>query len=133
MAILSLPLMLSACSTGIEVVSERSETPVVVNGERSDWTGNLAQSDDRKMEFDFRNDSKFLYILGTTPDRANAMKMMLRGLTMSIRSNEGEELKGSLGMSAGLFVLELQIPLTGDEISQELLPVSSLCFSGCFS
>ncbi len=45
LSILSLPLMLSACSTGIEVACERSETPVVVNGERSDWTGNLAQSD----------------------------------------------------------------------------------------
>lgn len=177
---------LVSCSSAIDVLSDRQETPILINGDRSDWTGNLAQSDDRKLAVGFRNDSQFLYILITTPDRATAMKMLMQGLAVSISSDQGEKLeirypmkplpedlrdirgmekrdeqpdlegfitalkrvndqiqvvtsedypiytapaaggkylKGSFGMSSGQFVVELQIPLSGDEISARLFPV----------
>lgn len=179
--------LLSSCSSVVEVVSDRQESPIIINGDRSDWTGNLAQSDDRKIAFGFRNDSQFLYLLVTTPDRATAMKMLLQGLTISISSGDGEKLDikypikplpedlrdirgmerkdeqpdlesfvqalkkvndqiqvvtkedypiytaaaaiggkhpgGSFGMSSGQFVIELLVPLSGDEIANRLFPV----------
>ncbi|GJQ32881.1 MAG: hypothetical protein HBSAPP04_17200 [Ignavibacteriaceae bacterium] len=177
---------LVSCSSAVEVMSDRQEIPILINGDRSDWTGNLTQSDDRKTAFGFRNDSQFLYLLVTTPDRATAMKMLMQGLTVTINSGKGEKLdikypmkplpedlrdirgmekrdeqpdldgfitalkkvndqiqvvtkddypiytapaaggkylKGSFGMSSGNFVVELQIPLSGDEISGRLFPV----------
>lgn len=178
-------LVLTSCSSGIEVMSSHNGSPIQINGERSDWAGNLVQSDDKKVAFGFRNDQEFLYLLVTTGDRATAMKMLLQGMTVRIKSDNGEELgirypmkplpedireirgignkdeqpglekfvhelkkvndqiqvvtkddypvytsgatqgkslKGSFGMSDGLFVVEMQIPLTGDEIAGRLFP-----------
>jgi len=178
--------VLTSCSSGIEVVSSHADSPIQINGERSDWVGNLIQSDDKKVAFGFRNDQQFLYLLVTTGDRATAMKMLLQGMTVKIKSDNGEELgirypmkplpedlreirgngnkdeqpglekfvhelkkvndqiqvvtkddypvytsgaaqgkslKGSFGVNEGLFVIEMQIPLTGDEIAGRLFPL----------
>lgn len=177
--------MLTSCSSAIEVVSSHADSPVQINGDRSDWAGNLVQSDDKKVAFGFRNDQQSLYLLVTTADRATAMKMLLQGMTVKISSDKGEELvirypmkplpddlrairgngnkdeqpglenfvhelkkvndqiqvvtkddypiytsaaqgkslKGNFGMTDGLFVVEMQIPLSGDEIAGRLFPV----------
>lgn len=176
-------LLFTSCSSGIEVMSKQTDSHVQVNGERSDWAGNLTQVDDGKMAFGFKNDAQSLYILVVTPDRANAMKILMQGLTLWIKSEGGEELgikypmkpltedlreirgagnkkelpelpefvtalkrindqiqvitkdeyplytseagkgkylRGSFGMNEGQFVIEMQIPLAGDDISQRL-------------
>lgn len=176
-------LLFTSCSSGIEVMSKQIDKAILIDGERSDWAGNLTQVDDGKAAFGFKNDEKSLYILFVTPDRASALKILMQGLTLWVKSEGGEELgikypmkplpedlreirgagnkkeqpelpnlvsalkrindqiqvitkedypvytsdaskgkylRGSFGMNEGQFVIEMQIPLAGDDISQRL-------------
>lgn len=89
-----------SCSGLPQLQSENPKTPIVIDGDKNDWSDKSVFIKDANLSFMVSNDDKYLYIFASIP---NGMEFLARGLTIWF-DNKGKEksyfgLHYPLGMS----------------------------------
>ena len=87
--LLFLPLILSGCSSSVQIQSSYNDK-IVVDGKYEEWGTALRSVDDKNIAAGFANDKNFLYLCLVTSDRNAVRKILMNGLTVWIGSSRGK-------------------------------------------
>ncbi|MFH0733868.1 MAG: hypothetical protein V1773_04780 [bacterium] len=82
--IIAVSIFLISCSSATKITSSFSQNSINVDGNQSDWQGQLKPISGEGLAVGFKNDNEKLYICLITTDRAKIMKILHQGLTVWI-------------------------------------------------
>ncbi len=85
----SVLFLLNGCSS-YEIVSKVPETPIIIDGNNSEWKGKLFYLEEESAAVGIYNDNDFLYICFATGDKANIIKIIRMGFTIWFEPEEGK-------------------------------------------
>ncbi len=78
------------CGSNIKLNSQRPETPIISDGEISEWQNNLNYIEEKNVSLGFYNDDDNLYISFKTTDRSIIRQTMGRGFTIWLDAKGGQ-------------------------------------------
>lgn len=92
---LSIIAVFAVSCSSTKVQSDKFNTAIVVNGEKSDWLSNTSKYtlhyfEDQNTTVGVTNDDNFVYFYLMTNNRANSMQILNLGLQVNIKSAAGE-------------------------------------------
>lgn len=85
-------LLLSGCGSTIDLTSSWKEREIIIDGNRSDWSGKTTYYEKHDISLGFRNDQDFLYLCVFTSNRSTQMQILSGGMTVWL-DPEGNENK----------------------------------------
>ncbi len=82
---------LISCSSATKISSSFSDGSIKIDGNQSDWQGQLKPISGEGVAVGFKNDNDKLYICLITTDRAKIMKILRQGLTVWIEPDGSDK------------------------------------------
>lgn len=94
LTILIISLVLSGCSSTQQIISKWKTNNIKIDGNVSDWQGNLLNIEDKKFSIGFQNDEKFLYMCLIVDDPFKAVQMMRAGFIIWFVPDDNSKMLG---------------------------------------
>ncbi len=88
-------LLMTGCSSTVELISTPVPGRININGDASDWGTNLKYIPDEKAAIGISNDQNYFYLCLTTSDMSKVMPMFVGGFTVWLEDeSNGDEVIG---------------------------------------
>lgn len=87
-------IMIYGCSSTPMLESSYSNNGIKIDGEQSDWAGNIKNIKDKGVGVGFQNDKDNLYVCLVTSNRAEMMKILMMGMTVWLKPDNANYMIG---------------------------------------
>ncbi|MBN1779610.1 hypothetical protein JW948_00655 [bacterium] len=104
-----LVLCLNGCRSG-EVTAGRAGTGISVDGDQSDWSGNLVLNEEANAAFGFLRDSTYLYLCLVTRDAELQRQVAGRGLIVWLEADKKSGNRIGIKFPVGMKDMDLPVP-----------------------
>lgn len=84
-------LFLYGCSGASKVESSFANSAIKIDGDQSDWAGNLKTIKDDNVAYGFRNDGQNLYLCLVTSDASKVLRILTMGLTVWLNPGNSKD------------------------------------------
>jgi hypothetical protein len=87
---LLLVILLSGCSSGLKVTSDRRQSDITIDGNDTEWQRGLYYDKESDFVYGIRNDDEYLYVFLKTQNRSTQIQILGAGLTVWFDAEGGK-------------------------------------------
>lgn len=88
--IASTSIVFVSCGAGNQILSTKKNSPIVIDGNYSDWNNSLTYYEEERSAVGVQNDDEYLYVCISTADQSKIMKMIGMGVTVWLEPVDGK-------------------------------------------